>query len=510
MNAILSTDRLPTGIVPLTSVITSVGYGSKERAVLKYDNRILDKEIPIALLSQHITQQNNPGNVQHIKTAEIQLPAEILRRGFYFVDTPGLGSVIVENTLTTQAFLPEADAFVLVTSYESPLSEEEVRFFKAASASGRRLFVVLNKHDTVSLEQRETVLRFIRNQLDNFFGHITPQLFSVSSTEGLAAKLSGNQPRLVASGIPELEKQLTDFLLTQKSKEFLLGTCDRARELLQELPRSEERANLISQISALRGQFGDEGRDQSVEPSSPSVGAFPYLHQLQTCEICARVADKLWDFLCKYQYEIAVNRSEQQRLADRGGLCPFHAWQLQSVASPYGVCAGYPPLLDRLAAELRDLTSAALVQEIRTRVQRLIPSQKDCALCDARDSVEREALEATAKRLEEHKERTLNGLSALCLPHFAMLVSAVRDGELIRALLERQAAVLQRFSEDMKRYAIKYDGVRRYLASEEETTAAERGLLLMAGRRQVNFLPRRACPSPADLEVANRPSRKSQ
>jgi ribosome biogenesis GTPase A len=96
MNAILGTDRLPTGIVPLTSVITTVGYGSKERAVLKYDNRILDKEIPIALLSQHITQQNNPGNVQHIKTAEIQVPAEILRRGFYFVDTPGLGSVIVE------------------------------------------------------------------------------------------------------------------------------------------------------------------------------------------------------------------------------------------------------------------------------------------------------------------------------------------------------------------------------------------------------------------------------
>jgi hypothetical protein len=55
--------------------------------------------------------------------AEIQLPAEILRRGFYFVDTPGLGSVIVENTLTTETFLPEADAFVLVTSYESPLSE---------------------------------------------------------------------------------------------------------------------------------------------------------------------------------------------------------------------------------------------------------------------------------------------------------------------------------------------------------------------------------------------------
>ncbi len=116
MNAILRTDRLPTGIVPLTSVITTVGYGSKERVVLKYDSRILDHEIPIEALPQHITQQGNPGNVQRIKTAEVQLPAEILRRGFYFVDTPGLGSVIVENTFTTEAFLPEADALILVTS----------------------------------------------------------------------------------------------------------------------------------------------------------------------------------------------------------------------------------------------------------------------------------------------------------------------------------------------------------------------------------------------------------
>ena len=33
VNAILGMDRLPTGIVPLTSVITSVSYGSVERVV---------------------------------------------------------------------------------------------------------------------------------------------------------------------------------------------------------------------------------------------------------------------------------------------------------------------------------------------------------------------------------------------------------------------------------------------------------------------------------------------
>jgi len=91
-----------------------------------------------------------------------------------------------------------------------------------------------------------------------------------------------------------------------------------------------------------------------------------------------------------------------------------------------------------------------------------------------------------------------------------MLVSAIQDADLVRAMLERHAVVLERHSEDMKRYAIKHEGVRRYLASEEETTAADRGLLLMAGRRQVNFSPRQARSSPADVEVANRRSRKRQ
>ena len=497
MNAILGTDRLPIGIVPLTSVITTVGYGSKERAILKYDNRILDKEVPIASLSQYITQQNNPGNIQHIKTAEIQLPAEILRRGFYFVDTPGLGSVIVENTLTTEAFLPEADAFVLVTSYDSPLSEEEIRFFKAGASSGRRIFVVLNKHDTVTPEQRETALAFVREHLCIAFGGTVPPIFSISATEGLKAKLSKDRVLLNASGVPDLEKGLLGFLLNDKNFEFLLRMCDRLRQVLRELPETSEVERLIGRIDAV-GE--PSGRKDLVRPISAPAGAFPGLHELAPCEICAHVADKIWSFLCNYQHDIIINSDEQQRFADRGGFCPFHVWQFQSVASPYGICAGYPPLLDRLATRLRESASSADLQQIHARLEALLPDQHDCILCGVCDSTEREAIESTTRRLSRDNAREFNALTAICLPHFVMLVSTIHDADLARGMLERHAAVLERYSEDMKRYAIKHEGVRRDLASEEETTAAERGLLLMAGRRQVNFLPRQAHHRPLITE----------
>jgi hypothetical protein len=38
----------------------------------------------------------------------------------------------------------------------------------------------------------------------------------------------------------------------------------------------------------------------------------------------------------------------------------------------------------------------------------------------------------------------------------------------------------------MLRYALKHDGVRRHLASDEETSAADRALLLLAGHRAIN------------------------
>jgi small GTP-binding protein len=243
MNAILGSDRLPTGIAPLTSVITTVTYGSKEQVVLKYNNRVMDQEIPIKSLLEYITQEGNPGNVKEIKTAEVQLPAEVLRRGFYFVDTPGLGSVIAENTLTTEAFLPEADAFILVTSHDSPLSEDELRFFRAGSSSGRRIFVVLNKQDIVTREQREAAIAFVDQQLRRIFGRAPPHIFSVSSIEGQTAKRLGDASSLAASGIPELERQLVQFLLTEKNTEFLLRMCDRMRELLRVIPTLVKRPN---------------------------------------------------------------------------------------------------------------------------------------------------------------------------------------------------------------------------------------------------------------------------
>ncbi len=89
--------------------------------------------------------------------------------------------------------------------------------------------------------------------------------------------------------------------------------------------------------------------------------------------------------------------------------------------------------------------------------------------------------------MSEDRARTLDALSAICLPHLAMLSDALPDADLIRALAERQAKIFERFAEDMRRYVLKWDALRRFLMSAEEMAAAQRAIDTVVGHRQVGF-----------------------
>jgi hypothetical protein len=62
MNAILGLDRLPSGVLPLTSVITTVSYGSRERLLIQREGWALAQEEPIGAITEYVTESGNPGN----------------------------------------------------------------------------------------------------------------------------------------------------------------------------------------------------------------------------------------------------------------------------------------------------------------------------------------------------------------------------------------------------------------------------------------------------------------
>ena len=204
MNAVLGSDQLPTGIVPLTSVITKVRYGTRERVLIEYESGGLRTGVPLSELRKYVTEEGNPGNRMRVKVAEVQLPAELLRRGFCFVDTPGLGSAIAANELTTERYISEIDALILVTSFEGPLSNDEIRFLQMTRDGIKKVSVIINKSDLATPDERAQVRQFVETRLRQELNGTLPRMFCVSAREGLEAKRAQHQDRLHASGVLDL------------------------------------------------------------------------------------------------------------------------------------------------------------------------------------------------------------------------------------------------------------------------------------------------------------------
>ena len=269
MNALLGMEKLPTGILPLTSVITTVTYGEKERVLLLREGWTMTQEIRLDQLPEYVTQGQNPGNEKKVLLAEVQLPHELLRLGVHFVDTPGVASSIVANTRTTRQFLPEADAAILVTSFESPMTEAEVAFLQEVRTHVHKVFVVVNKLDLVTEAEREPVLEAVHNTIRTVLPDSNPPIFAVSARQALAAKKSGSAKELSNSGLPILESALSDFLKTDKARESLLNTAARSMRIAerqqisihisQRARRPEEGMHFQDRLTELSAQLAEEG-----------------------------------------------------------------------------------------------------------------------------------------------------------------------------------------------------------------------------------------------------------
>lgn len=491
MNAVLGSDLLPTGIVPLTSVITTVRYGSRKQVVLHFIDSGLNREVPLERLAEYVTQKENPGNVKKVAYAELQSPIEILRRGLFFVDSPGLGSAIAENTATTERFVPQADAFILVTSYESPLSEEEDRMLRRIRNTGKKLFVVLNKQDTVGEADKAEAIRFIGERLEQFSFAEKPQIYSMSAREGLAAKQQNDSTQLAASGVQDFESALMRFLIEERAQSFLVNMYERVmaflmrRVHLPEHPEYEEKfrasADRLRDLhETILGSAGVQPAWTVDEPDKASGHPLD-IDRKTGCHICGVVLDGLFRFLSKYQYEITINPEEQQEHARRGGFCQLHTWQYEGISSPQGVCESYPKLVYRIAAELRNCAKHGASDVVRN----LLPTSKTCRMCQTRAEVERRAIEEMAATLHSATDANFRA-PACCLPHLALLVDFLGPGALAANLIESHAALLERTAEDLQRYALKHDALRRHLTSEEERRASQLALLLLAGHRNVS------------------------
>jgi GTP-binding protein EngB required for normal cell division len=498
LNALLGRSYLPTGIVPLTSVITTIRYGSRAQVLIHYVNSSFRSEVPLERLEDYVTQQSNPGNAKGIAFAEIQLPVEILRRGYFFVDSPGLGSSIRENTRTTEQFIPEADAFILVTSYDSALSEEEDTFLEYVSRTKKKLFVVLNKQDTVNHEEQAATLAYLRERLSRYRFGDAPGVFSLSARLGLAEKEPEYDELAEKSGLSSFEAELSRFLIEGRAKLFLENMHRRVMTFLTGRifanPAHENRTFYEALLKRFKEQEENTGIDpehvvHELRAASYAAGTeFALSFDKKTgCRICGVILDVVFKFLSRYQYDLTINPEAQQEHAQRNGFCPLHTWQYENISSPYGVCTSYPALAHHIAEKLSDAARVMLEGgRALFDLKELLPTAKTCRICEVRRDAERKAIEDAASAAREALATHQSRLPACCLQHLTLVASTLGTSEAAQLLIRSHASLLERTAEDLRRYALRHDALRRHLTSDEERSAATLILLLLAGHRSVS------------------------
>jgi small GTP-binding protein len=261
INALLDRDVLPTGVVPLTSVVTAIGAGLRDRLIVHFADGS-ERELPVAELVEYVTEARNPGNRLGVELARVELDHVLLHAGLELVDTPGIGSIHSHNSAVAREFLPRVDAAVCVLDAGQPLSEAERELFAEAASRVPRLLIVVNKIDHLDQGDREVAVEFVRGALRDLRGPAEPELFAVSARKraGVVALLE----RLRTLAAQERQSLLlrsvaglagSSAVATAQAARFE----SRAIELpLHELAsRAQTFAQRISELTAASAEAGD-------------------------------------------------------------------------------------------------------------------------------------------------------------------------------------------------------------------------------------------------------------
>jgi len=97
INALLGRPVLPSGVTPLTAVVTTVRYGEDPHAEVRFGDGHEEK-YPLAALGDLVTERGNPRNRRGIAAVTAFVDAPVLAGGVELVDTPGTGSVYQWDT----------------------------------------------------------------------------------------------------------------------------------------------------------------------------------------------------------------------------------------------------------------------------------------------------------------------------------------------------------------------------------------------------------------------------
>jgi len=223
LNSLVGREVSPVGRLPTTAVSLLVMAGSREEAeVLLAGNERIRGDPTTAFLEQYATQDQNPDNHKHVQMVVVRLVNERLERGVAYADAPGLHDPSEQIRAVTESALKAAHAVLYVLDVSPAkhggfsLSSHQLDDLQRLRRMAERLFLVMNKSDTLSADETLAVASYVEGVLRKYSvweSLPAPPLF-VSASAGWDWHRSG---RVGASPLAALDDAIWTHLLCTNS-----------------------------------------------------------------------------------------------------------------------------------------------------------------------------------------------------------------------------------------------------------------------------------------------------
>jgi ribosome biogenesis GTPase A len=166
INSLIGRSILPVGVIPVTTVITRLQYGERERVLVKYfDGKV--SQIGMSEIHTFTSEAENPSNKKNVDTVDIELPTLKDYAGLRLVDTPGLGSVFKYHIEASENWLPQVGTAILAVSSDRPLSGSDVQLIRELTRHTPNIVLLLTKADLLSPEQQAEVIKFFERTIQS-------------------------------------------------------------------------------------------------------------------------------------------------------------------------------------------------------------------------------------------------------------------------------------------------------------------------------------------------------
>jgi len=188
LNSLIRKALLTAGVIPVTSVITTISSGEKDII------RVVDEQggiinCPPEEIELYITEKFNPGNEKKIARIEIQTPMPAGYEELRFTDTPGLGSIYRSSSETTINWIPQSAVALVMISSIQPASDADIQLIKETLSHSPFLVIVISKTDLLPKASLTESINFTKDVLAREFGRPFPVIeYSIKKDEDLHRK----------------------------------------------------------------------------------------------------------------------------------------------------------------------------------------------------------------------------------------------------------------------------------------------------------------------------------